>query len=169
LGLQGVEDFSKLYDLLNRKGLNKVMTQGPFHHHLDEALHHIATAHLREDWCQIAGVENLAELREKSAEELKQLSEKIVQERACSEALDAQDKKPDNEKDEELCQIIMWNQDILYYLILDQAMKEGDVGLMEQLLPQLLYRFVGGGNSKCAIEVLELMEGLYVEWPEEIS
>jgi hypothetical protein len=40
-------------------------------------------------------------------------------------------------------------------------MKDGDVGLMEKLLPTLLFRFIGGGNGKYAVEVLELMQGLY--------
>lgn len=36
-------------------------------------------------------------------------------------------------------------------------------------LRTLLFRFVGGGNSKYAIEILELLQGLRQEWPEDIK
>ena len=39
---------------------------------------------------------------------------------------------------------------------------------MEAMLPTLLYRFVGGGNQKYAIEVLELLQGLHKEWPPTV-
>ncbi|KAH7917006.1 hypothetical protein BV22DRAFT_977203, partial [Leucogyrophana mollusca] len=45
----------------------------------------------------------------------------------------------------------------------------GDVGRMEDLLPTLLLRFAGGGNSKYTIEVLELLQGLRREWPDVIK
>ncbi|KAG5634601.1 hypothetical protein H0H81_001411 [Sphagnurus paluster] len=34
------------FELLKQKGLTRVLTQGPFHHDLEEALYHIAEAHL---------------------------------------------------------------------------------------------------------------------------
>ncbi|TEB12868.1 hypothetical protein FA13DRAFT_1805896 [Coprinellus micaceus] len=52
-------------------------------------------------------------------------------------------------------------EDVLHFIALNKAMKDGDVGLMEKLLPTLLFRFIGGGNGKYAVEVLELMQGLY--------
>ena len=45
--------------------------------------------------------------------------------------------------------------------MLDHTIKQGDVGLMEDMLPTLIFRFMGGGNSKYAIEVLELLQGLH--------
>jgi hypothetical protein len=63
----------------------------------------------------------------------------------------------------------MWNSDVLSYLELRNAIKTGDVGRMEDLLPTLLFRFAGGGNSKYAIEILELLQGLRREWPEDIK
>ncbi|KAF8989445.1 hypothetical protein BDQ17DRAFT_1256868 [Cyathus striatus] len=171
LGTSRGRGLQQAFDLLNRKGLNKVMTQGPFHHNLDEALHHIAQAHIREDWIQITGVQDVSELRTRTGDELMTLASKLVEDHASSEALDNLDtleKITPGLMDEEFRQVIMWNRDILQYLVLDQAIKDGDVGFMESMLPHLLSRFVGGGNSKYAIEVLELMEGLYREWPEEI-
>ena len=63
----------------------------------------------------------------------------------------------------------MWNHDILQYIVLDQAIKHGDVGLMEDMLPQLLFWFMGGRNSNYATEVLELLQGLHREWPAEVK
>lgn len=89
--------------------------------------------------------------------------------RASSEALDKMDSKPKQQQDRELHQIIMWNRDILQYIVLDTAIRNGDVGLMEIMLPHLLLRFLGGGNGKYAGEVLELLQGLHREWPAEIG
>ncbi|KAF6752011.1 hypothetical protein DFP72DRAFT_1070712 [Ephemerocybe angulata] len=168
LGTERGRGLQHAFDLLNRKGLGKVLTKGPFHHTLDEALHHVAEAHIREDWLDIANVKSLSELRQRSAKELRALASKIVKMRASSEAMDRLDKRGD-ENDEQLRQVIMWNRDVLQYLVLDEAVKTGDVGLMEKTLPHLYYRFSGSGNSKYAIEVLELMQSLYREWPAEVA
>jgi hypothetical protein len=40
---------------------------------------------------------------------------------------------------------------------------------MQDLLPTLLFRFAGGGNSKYTIEVLELLQGLNREWTPELK
>ena len=61
------------------------------------------------------------------------------------------------------------HRDILQYIVLDKAIKYGDVGLMEACLPQLLLRFIGGKNSNYANEVLELLQCLEREWPAEIK
>ena len=156
------------FTLLDRKGLTKVLTKGPFHHDLEEALYHVAEAHFREDWLQIGRVMKLEDLRKKNPEELRALAKRIVAERASTEALNRQDHLPENSRDEELRQVIMWNRDILDYIILDHAIEEGDVGIMEMMLPHLYIRFHGGGNGNYAEEVLELMQGLEKEWPNEI-
>ena len=72
------------------------------------------------------------------------------------------------EHDEIREQTVMWLHDVLHYIVLDCAIKYGDVGLIENFLPLLLYRFVGGQNSKYAIEVLELLQGLHKEWPATV-
>ncbi|KAH7890483.1 hypothetical protein F5I97DRAFT_1774879, partial [Phlebopus sp. FC_14] len=68
-----------------------------------------------------------------------------------------------------LCISIMWNRDALHYVDLDDAIKSGNVGVIEETLPHLLFHFVGGNNSKYAIEVLELLQCLYHEWPLELA
>jgi len=62
----------------------------------------------------------------------------------------------------------MWNTDILAYLELTDTIEAGDVGHMEDLLPTLLFHFSGGGNLKYTIEILELLQGLRSEWPEDV-
>jgi hypothetical protein len=79
------------------------------------------------------------------------------------------DIKPENQRDEVKRQTIMWNRDILQYIVLHQATKHGDVGLMEDSLPPLLLRFIGGKNSNYATEVLELLQSLQREWSPPVK
>lgn len=97
------------------------------------------------------------------------LADQLVEEHASSSALNWMDSKPENQQDQVKCQTIMWNRDILQYIVLDQAIKHGDVGLMEDSLPHLLFRFIGGKNSNYATEVLELLQVLNREWTMEVK
>lgn len=96
-------------------------------------------------------------------EELVALADQIVEDCASSSALEHIDARPENQQDEVHHQTIMWNHNILQYIVLDQAVKHSDVGLMEDSLPHLLFRFIGGGggNSNYTIEVLELLQSLH--------
>lgn len=167
LGTSKGRGLSQAFELLERKGLFSV--KGPFHHNLNEALHHVAEAHIREDWLLVSVVDSLAELRDKGPNELVALAARIVKERASSEALDRRDMKPVNQHDEVNRQTVMWNMDVLQYIVVYRAIKHGQVGLMEDILPHLLFRFVGNKNSKYSIEVLELLQSLHREWPEEVK
>ncbi|CAA7271577.1 unnamed protein product [Cyclocybe aegerita] len=169
LGTPQMRGLKHAFLLLEKKGLLKVLTKGPFHHGLNEMLHHVAEAHIRLDWEEIAGVTSLADLKDRQPQELYRLAERIVDERASSEAMDKMNARPANQQDEELKQIIMWNRDVLQYIVLEQAMKTGDVGLMEAMLPHLLYRFLGGGNTKYTGEVIELLQALHRELPEDVA
>jgi hypothetical protein len=53
-------------------------------------------------------------------------------------------------------------------VLLDRAVSFGDIGLLEDLLPRLLFRFIGGGSSNYLIEILELLQGLHREWPTDL-
>jgi hypothetical protein len=66
------------FELLEQKGLTSVSTKGPFHDNSDEALYHIAEAHLCVDWLSVGGVKNLPKLRSKQPDKLKQLAETLV-------------------------------------------------------------------------------------------
>lgn len=117
----------------------------------------------------MGGVDRLADLRSKSPTELFQLANKIITSMASSDAMEHQDSKVKTQRDELLRQSAMWNRDVLRYLELHEAMKKGDVGRMEDMLPYLLFRFIGGRNSKYAIEILELLQCLHFEWPKELQ
>ncbi|KAL1746003.1 hypothetical protein HDZ31DRAFT_35118 [Schizophyllum fasciatum] len=158
---------ARVFDLLNLKGLHKTQTKGVFYHNLDEALCHTAEAHFRVDWKRIAEVDDLAELRTRKGEELVALATRIHDECASGASLNAMDEM-EEESDERLRQVFMWNRDIIHYIVLNEAIKRGDVGTMEDILPFLLIRFIGGNNNKYCIEILELMQGLYREWPEPV-
>lgn len=164
----GIGGMRQAFDILKRTGLVTQSTKGPFWHHLDEAIHHISEAHFRSTWLVVGKVKKLAELKTKSPEELCNLAKTVIQEHACREALVHLDKLPVEEQDHVQRQWIMWNTDVLPYLELRDAMKHGDVGRMEDLFPTLLFRFVGGGNPKYAIEILELLQGLQREWPDAV-
>ncbi|KAJ3494148.1 hypothetical protein NLJ89_g10869 [Agrocybe chaxingu] len=169
LGTSKSRGLKQAFQLLEKKGLTKVLTKGPFFHDLDEALHHVAEAHFREDWLVLGQVESLADLRKQSPKQLVDLAEKIVRRRASSEALDNMDSRPANQRDDQVRHLIMWNRDILQYIALDNAIRNGDVGLMEDMLPHLFFRFVGGGNNKYAGEIMETLQGLHREWSPEVK
>jgi hypothetical protein len=156
------------FDVLKRKGLITQSTKGPFWHHLDEALHHISEAHFRASWLDVGNVENLADLKSKSPQELRDLAATLIRKHASREAVNAVEAMSPQDRDEVYRQWTMFNMDVLPYLQLRQAIKTGDVGRIEDLIPTLLFRFSGGGNSKYAIEMLELLQGLHREWPEDL-
>lgn len=168
LGTMKGRGLRQAFELLERKGLSKVQTKGPFHHDLDEALHHVAEAHILEDWLVTGGVKEISELRKLKPEELHKLADKFVKEHASRSALIAMDQKPTEMRDEHKCQLILWNLDVLPYIVLRRAIRTGNVGIMEDLIPHLVARFIGGGNSKYAIECLELLQGIHREWPPEV-
>jgi len=49
------------------------------------------------------------------------------------------DSKPQEKHDQQKCQVIQWNCDILQYIVFDQAIHHSDVGLMEDMLPHLFF------------------------------
>ncbi|KAJ7440734.1 hypothetical protein FB451DRAFT_1058621 [Mycena latifolia] len=157
------------FDVLNRKGLISQATKGPFWHNLDEAIKHISEAHFRACWLVTGNVESIAELKTKTPTELRAMATQIICEHASREALARLDHLPETEQDQTKRQWTMWNTDVLPYLQLRDAIKVGDIGRMQDLLPTLLFRFAGGNNSKYTLEVLELLQGLNREWPDEIK
>jgi hypothetical protein len=116
----------------------------------------------------VAQSESLKDLNKLDPDLLKWIAVQIVHEFASQRALDLLSNKPAKEQDDVLAQVILWNKDILDYLCLNDALSSGDVGIIQDLLPRLFFRFAGGTNSKYAIEVLELLQGLYREWPEDL-
>lgn len=155
------------FDLLDRKGLHSPSVAGTFHQKLEEALKHVAEAHFRDLWRIVGGVEDLGDLRTKTPEELKQIANKILDEYASTSAVQAQTTLGDK-KDPVFLNSILFCRDILNYLDLDDAMHTGDVGRIRDLLPRLLFRYHGGSNPNYTREILELLQGLNREWPEDL-
>jgi hypothetical protein len=90
-------------------------------------------------------------------EELYAIATKTVDDFASNYALEKLLEKPQGQQDDVLAQALLWNKDILEYLALSDAIKSGDIGMIKDLLPRLLFRFIGGTNAKYALEILELM------------
>jgi hypothetical protein len=168
LGTHAGHGLSHAFELLARKGLQSTSVQGPFHQHIREALIHVATARFRDLWCTVGKVKSLKDLNKLPPQRLRGLAIEIVEKFASVNALDLLSNKPVAQQDNVLAQAVMWNKDILDYLALNDAISTGNIGMIEDLLPRLLFRFAGGTNIKYALEVLELMQGLYKEWPDDL-
>jgi hypothetical protein len=164
----GTGGLKQAFDLLQRKGLNSTSTQGNFHQKVHDAYQHILEAHVRDIWESVAKVTDLSELRKKTPEELDCLAGKIIKEYASTVAHYWEKKRPANQQDHVFMNQILLTQDLLDYSNLDDAMQTGDVGRMVDLIPRLLFRYHGGRNWKYAIEILELLQGLNREWPDDL-
>ena len=157
------------FELLNRKGLSSPSIQGVFHQNIKDGLTHVAAARFRDVWCTVGRVESLKDLNELDPDQLEAMAINIVHKFASVRALHSMSSKPHDEHDDVLSQAILWNKDILDYLILNDAISSGNIGIIQDILPRLLFRYVGGTNSKYALEVLELIQGLHREWPEDLQ
>ncbi|CAK5270382.1 unnamed protein product [Mycena citricolor] len=172
LGTSKGHGLSAAFEVLQRKGLQQSKTQGPFFHDLDETLDITAAAQIQELWLHVAGVSSLSVLRSFSGDRLAALAQKILDEHASSRALvnlRVRRRGNDDLKDEFKEQSVMFLRDVLPYLLLRDSIARGDVGLMEDMIPQLIFRFAGGNNSKYTIEMLELLQGLRTDWPQEVA
>lgn len=168
-GSKATLGFSHAFDVLQRKGLHSTSTQGTFHHTFEQALFVVGVARFRDLWRRVAGVKDLKELRGVDATRLYDLATEIWDSYASTAAMVRLGRDSGEDADELLPITIRFNRDLLDYFELDEAMKVGDVGRMEDMLPRLLFRFIGGGNHKYAVEILELLQGLHREWPEEVK
>ncbi|KAI0747613.1 hypothetical protein C8Q80DRAFT_1344137 [Daedaleopsis nitida] len=154
------------FAVLVRKGLERRVTQGPFHDNLEHALYDILEAHLRACWLSVAGVDQLKDLRKYTPSQLRGFAEHVVRDYASSNAM--VHLKRSHPADTVRWQTMMFLRNTLLYVVLDRAIKHGDVGMMEGVLPHALVRFAGGQNSKYTVECLELLQGLHREWPPDV-
>ncbi|KAJ7835646.1 hypothetical protein B0H14DRAFT_3109937 [Mycena olivaceomarginata] len=133
LGIAKGRGLSDAFDILKRKGLQTAQTQGTFFHDLNETLHIIADAQIRELWLQVGKTNNLADLRKKTPNDLYKLAEQIFSGHASSAALVRMGLKKD-QADEVKAQSVMFLRDVLPYILLRSAVKHGDVGFMEDMI-----------------------------------
>lgn len=164
----GTGGLKHAFDLLQRKGLQSAATQGNFHQRVREAYYHILEAHIRNVWTVVGEVNDLAELRTRSPEELDALADKIVDEFASTGAYLQHKRKPKKKQDHVLMNQILCIRDLLDYVNLDDAISTGDIGRVLDLLPRILFRYHSGKNWKYVIEVLEFLQGLDKEWPVDL-
>ncbi|KAH9847961.1 hypothetical protein C2E23DRAFT_871531 [Lenzites betulinus] len=158
----------RAFETLGRKGLVKTETKGVFWHHLNEALWHVGEGNFLQLWATAGNVDHAADLVTCTPEELLAILDKLYEEHIVQRAQEDMDDLPEHKHDEVAWQMAMFSADLLGYFNLCEAMRLGDVGRMEDLLPTMLFRFAGGGNHKYAVEVLELLHKLRSEWPEEL-
>lgn len=154
--------------ILGRKHLADSAIKGDFFHHVEELFLHMSAARFRDAWLQVSGKSKLSELRSETPEKLAELSKEILERLASTHALKEHDSLPERERDERFRQAIQFNRDLLNFVCLRRAIKSGDVGLIEILIPRLLFHFLGGGKSNYVKEMFELLQGLNKEWPEDL-
>ena len=157
-----------VFDLLKRKGLHSPSIQGNFHNQLREAILHVTEARFRDIWCVVGKVEALRELRERSPLELRSLALQIVTDYTSTEGMIKLSTQGER-CDDLLYQSIQMARDLLDYVLLDRALSCRDIGLLEDLLPRVLFWYIGGGSSNYLTEILELLQGLHREWPADLK
>ncbi|KAI0074983.1 hypothetical protein K474DRAFT_1600590 [Panus rudis PR-1116 ss-1] len=157
------------FDVLKRKGLHSPSIKGTFHQNLRDALRHIAEARFRNLWTTVGKVKSLNELRKKTPSQLHTIAQSIVDDFASTAALVRHTERPRKRQDDVWYRSVQFNRDILPYLTLDKVLSSGDVGTMKDCLPTLTFRFVGGGNGNYKVEMLETIQGLKREWPEDLQ
>ncbi len=157
------------FDILKRKGLSSPSVKGTFHQDMRDGLLDVSSARFRDLWCVVGKVEDLAMLRQKTAPELYAIATQIHEEYASTGSLDKLRALPITKQDDIFIQAVQFNRDILDFVDFDNAMKVGDVGRMEDLLPRLLFRFVGGKHKNYTGELLDLLQAFLYEWPPELK
>lgn len=132
-------------------------------------MRHTAEAHFRDIWIVVTKAAGFEELRSRTPQQLIDLATHIHDKYASTRALLKLEEANRAEQDDVLYQSIQFCRDILDYINLDDAIKAGDVGRLENLIPRMFFRFNGGSNSHYAIELMELMQGLKHEWPDDLK
>lgn len=113
-------------------------------------------------------MEDLKDLCKCSPLELRSLALQIITDYASTEGmikLSAQGGRCDDL----LYQLIQMARDLLDYILFNWAISYGDIELLEDLLPRLLFWYIGGGSSNYSIKILELLQGLCREWPTDLK
>ncbi|KAG9126904.1 hypothetical protein FRC07_001449 [Ceratobasidium sp. 392] len=145
---------------LGRQGLHKPAGSNKKcldFHTVGEFILHECEAHFRGLFEEITGCktsEARAEwIKNHSAEDLFNLASKALLEHASSGALQL------NKSTDEFRPISIRRQrELLLYFSLRRALKYGDIDRFEALLPELMYFFIGAGNSNYAKEVYSLLQ-----------
>ncbi|KAG8699125.1 hypothetical protein FRC09_006826 [Ceratobasidium sp. 395] len=134
------ETFGADITALGRQGLHK--PTGSNKKGLFEEMTGCKTSEARAEW-----------IKNHSAEDLFNLATKALLEHASSGAL-----QRDKSTDKFRPIFIRRQRELLLYFSLRRALKHGDIDRFEALLPELMYFFIGAGNSNYAKEVYNLLQ-----------
>ncbi|KAG9085727.1 hypothetical protein FS749_004201 [Ceratobasidium sp. UAMH 11750] len=157
--------------LLNRVGLNMNMRKSrPDFFTNDEFLCHKLFSLIRSLWMHYSGTntaEGLAEwVRSASADTLSETARQIYFERVASSAAESLASQPHPDKN--LLISTLQTRDLLQYYSVRSAIQSGNVGWLEDLIPNLLVYFKGRENYNYALELAEAMQWMYHEASPEM-
>ncbi|CUA68570.1 Callose synthase 2 [Rhizoctonia solani] len=158
--------------LLGRTGLTMNMRQKrPNFFTNDEFLRHKLFALIRSLWMSYSTtdtVEKLVEWVKASPEDtLSEVAQRILDERISSEALNTLSCEP--AEDEVLRNTILQTRDLLQYYSVRRAIQTGNVGWLEDLIPNLIIYFKGRENFNYAQELAEYMQWMRYDAPPGMS
>ncbi|KAG8694290.1 hypothetical protein FRC08_008582 [Ceratobasidium sp. 394] len=121
-------------------------------------------------WMHYSGTntaESLAEwVRSASADTLSKTARRIYFERVASSAAESLASEP--QPDENLLISTLQTHDLLQYYSVRSAIQSGNVGWLEDLIPNLLVYFKGRENYNYALELAEAMQWMYHEASPEM-
>jgi hypothetical protein len=129
----------------------------PDFHTADEFLLHEAEAHFRGLLAHVTGCDTSEKfttwIAEHTADDLYEIAAQIHRHHASSTALSLK-----TSDDKQRHGVILRGMDLLLYSSVRRAYKWGDVDSIEDLMPELLFYFIGAGNSHYAKEVFEFLQ-----------
>ncbi|KAG8684423.1 hypothetical protein FRC11_012135 [Ceratobasidium sp. 423] len=161
--------------------------KGPDFHTLDEALHIILQARYQGLWLWATGTSSTLELvdwvKNATAEQLKATTHRIWIERASQRALATlasqktqmvetighRKKTTNHNEDQVLEASIRLQHDLMLFEECRRAMRNGDVGQMDHLLPRLLMCFAGSKRWNYVREILNILQWEWNEAPKDIA
>ncbi|KAG8728773.1 hypothetical protein FRC12_021505 [Ceratobasidium sp. 428] len=157
--------------LLNRVGLNMNMRKSrPDFFTNDEFLQHKLAGLIRSLWMHYAGQDTLEGLvdwvKSSSVDMLAETAQRIYFERVASSAVESLASGP--ELDETLYNSILQTRDLLQYYSVRKAIQTGNVGWLEDLLPNLVVYFKGCERHNYAQELAEAMQWMHHEATPEM-
>jgi hypothetical protein len=147
-------------------------TDKPYFHTVDDLLSLECTARVRALWLWVSGASSLKDLRSRlnspaEAASIFSMAERIVYERASTAALDDLEEAGQTQ-DPVLLQSIILARDVLFYNQLRETIRQGDVGHLEYLLPQLAIFFKGSGSKNYSQLILDYLQWSRFEAPEGV-
>ncbi|KAG8753923.1 hypothetical protein FRC12_011370 [Ceratobasidium sp. 428] len=142
------------------------------YHTVKECLMHTCEASIRDCWLEATQTTTLDELKTwmndptRTVEEVLDLGKRIQRTRVSRQApplYQAHLRRSGEQPDEVFMATLLRNRDLELYWDLGHAVKHGDVGHMEDLIPDLLSYFTGSGNANYARQMYEILQTLYYE------